>query len=66
MNTNRIVGCSTPFEFLKQKYFAEYKAAGITAMELSVDAEYVYHGILLFPVANIRRKYVYLKNKVNI
>lgn len=40
MNTNRFIGCSTPFEFLKQKYFAEYKAAGITAMELSVDAEY--------------------------
>ena len=40
MKTDWIIGCSTPFQYLNRQYFSQYRAAGITAMELSVDAEY--------------------------
>ncbi len=40
MKFDRKIGNSTSFEFLNKQQFSQYRASGITAMELSVDAEY--------------------------
>ena len=34
-----VIGVSTPFQYLTDEHFAEYREAGIGAFELSVDAE---------------------------
>ncbi len=40
MKNERIIGCSTPVMYLNREHFARYRACGIGAMELSVDAQF--------------------------